>query len=97
MHQLYIRIYMIFCFYSLFESTLITKEIFYKLLIIKVILLHRFQIKDFIGIKVSEILINSFNKILLGYPDGEGPYVFRPLTSTPLPISTTRNMSVTFP
>jgi hypothetical protein len=79
--------------YSLFKLISMTKEIFFSLSIYKQIFLYRSQTKVSIGITVSEILIYAFYTFCFtGYPNQSGAYVFRPLISTPQPVSITRNM-----
>lgn len=68
-HIIHIRINIICYLYSLFESTLMVREIYFRLPIYRVIFLYHFQIKVFIGITVSKSLINchfrGFFKVLI--------------------------------
>ena len=70
------------------------KAIFLKSRICRAILRYPFQIKDCFGITVSDSIMPLFSLPLshLGYPKGSGAYVFRPLSSIPEPISSSRNM-----
>lgn len=79
---------------SSFEWNSMIKEICFRLLICREISLSHSPIKAYIGIIVRDIvkLMLPFSFSYGGYPKGSGAYVFRPLTSTPEPISTNRTM-----